>query len=197
MNRLAAAGLAVFCASGCYRPGGAFVSVEAYQEPATGEYLVAVGDVLQVTVFQQESMSARVKVRPDGRVSLPLLNELVAVGKSPLALGGEVEVRLRDFVNKPSVRVSLEETRPLAVSVVGEVLRPGSMTLEPNAGVLQALAAGGGFTEFAHRDGIFVLRSVAGEQTPRRVRFTWDSLARGLGSAAQFRLAPGDVVVVE
>lgn len=197
MNRLCLACLAVLSASGCYHPGGVFTAVETWQEPANGEYLVCVGDVLQVTVFQQEAMSARVKVRSDGRVSLPLVNELVAAGKSPRELGVELEARLKDFVNKPSVRVAVEESRPLVVSVVGEVLRPGAMTLEATAGVLQALAASGGFTEFAHRDGIFVLRTVGGTPAPKRVRFTWEALARGVGRAAQFRLVPGDVVVVE
>lgn len=181
---------------GCYRPGGAFVSVDRYREAGGGEYVIAPGDVLQVSVFQQEAMSARVRVRSDGRVSLPLVNECVAAGKSPRLLASELEQKLKDFVNKPSVRVSLEEGRPLAVSVVGEVVRPGALTLEPNAGVLQALAAAGGLTDFAHRDGIFVVRA-ATDAAPARVLFTWDALASGEGHALRFRLLTGDVVVVE
>jgi len=197
MSRPVLVCLASLLLSGCYHPAGPWVSVDAYRQPSGGEYLILPGDVLQVTVFQQEAMSARVKVRPDGRVALPLVNELVASGKSPAALAAELEGRLKDFVNKPSVRVSLEESRPLTISVLGEVLRAGTVTLEPNAGVLQALAAGGGFTEFAHRDGIFVLRVPPGAAAPLRVRFAWTALTRGEGQAAQFRLSPGDVVVVE
>jgi polysaccharide export outer membrane protein len=182
---------------GCYHPTGSFVAVEAYRSALSGEYVIAAGDVLQVSVFQQEAMSARVKVRPDGRVSLPLVSELSAAGKTSRTLAAELEGKLKEFVNKPSVRVSVEETRALSVSIVGEVLRPGAATLETNAGVLQALAAGGGFTEFAHRDGIFVLRVPSGELVPQRIRFTWAELVRGQGLAAQFRLVAGDVVVVE
>jgi polysaccharide biosynthesis/export protein len=182
--------------SSCYLPAGRFMPVETYVDRVSPEYLIAPGDVLQVTVFQQESMSARVRVRPDGQVSLPLLNDWAVAGKSPRALGAELELKLKDYINKPSVRVSLEETRPLQVSIIGEVLRPGALTLDPNAGVLQALAAGGGLTEFAHKDGIFVVRSTLGS-TPLRVRFTFNALARGEGRGSTFRLVPGDVVVVE
>jgi polysaccharide export outer membrane protein len=188
--------IASLCLAGCYLPVGPFLPVEDWAVVTGAEYVISTGDVLQVTVFQQDSMSARVRVRPDGRVSLPLVNEWVAAGKSPRVLALELEVKLKDFVNQPSVRVSLEEARPLQVSIVGEVLRPGALTLEPNAGVLQALAAGGGFTEFAHKNGIFVLRALPGT-VPARVRFTWEALARGEGRAATFRLVPGDVVVVE
>jgi polysaccharide export outer membrane protein len=194
MNRLLLSTLFGLCA--CYTPHGVFIEVATFAERGGDEYLIAAGDLLQVSVFGQESMSARVRVRPDGRVSLPLVNEVTALGKSPRQLGIELELKLKDFVNKPSVRVSLEESRALTVSVMGEVLKPGTVTLEPNAGVLQALAAGGGFSDFAHRDGIFVLRP-SGVATPTRVRFTWTALTRGEGHATTFRLTPGDVVVVE
>ena len=129
MSRPVLACFASLLLCGCYHPVGPWVSVDAYRQPSGGEYLILPGDVLQVTVFQQEAMSARVKVRPDGRVALPLVNELVASGKSPAALAAELEGRLKDFVNKPSVRVSLEESRPLTISVLGEVVRAGSVTL--------------------------------------------------------------------
>jgi polysaccharide biosynthesis/export protein len=196
MNRLL---IAIICLStlGCYTPRGVFLEVDDGALSGDLGYLISAGDVLLVRVFQQEAMSARVKVRGDGKVSLPLINDVIAAGKSPTVLATELQARLKDFINNPVVTVSLEESRPVVVSVVGEVVRPGVVTLEPGAGVLQALAASGGLTDFAHRDGLFVLRRHAAQPQPKRLRFTWEVLARGEGPAARFTLLPGDVVIAE
>lgn len=183
--------------AGCYTPRGAFLEVEAANVADVTEYVIASGDVLQVRVFQQDAMSARVKVRADGKVSLPLVNDVPAAGKSPGVLAQELQVRLKDFINNPVVTVSLEETRPVTVSVLGEVPRAGVVTIEAGSGVLQALAAAGGLTDFAHRDGIFVLRKTPGQAAPKRIRFRWEQLTQGEGPAAKFVLVPGDVVVAE
>jgi polysaccharide export outer membrane protein len=183
-------------ASGCWVPKGAFIPVEAYLAPATVEYLIAPGDTLQVRVFQQEAMSARVRVREDGMVSLPMVNDWPVAGKRPTEVAAALQVRLKDFINTPVVTVSLEERRPLSVSVLGEVSRPGVVNLESGAGVLHALAAAGGLTDFAHPDGIFVLRRGADGQ-PTRIRFRWQALTRGEPPSVMFTLQPQDVVVVE
>lgn len=182
---------------GCYTPKGAFVTVDQVGAAAPREYVIGVGDVISVRVFQHEDMSARVRVRADGYVALPLVNEVLASGKTPSALTAELTLRLKAFVNTPAVTIILEETRPLTVSVIGEVARAGVQTLEPGAGVLQALAAAGGLNDFAHRDGIFVLRRVPQENQPMRIRFTWRALVEGSGRAAGFLLQAGDVVVAE
>jgi polysaccharide biosynthesis/export protein len=182
---------------GCYTPRGQFVEVDDGSLIDESGYLISSGDVLQVRVFQQEAMSARVKVRGDGKVSLPLINDVLATGKSPALLAAELQLKWKDFINNPVVTVSLEESRPVVVSVVGEVVRPGVVTLEAGAGVLQALAASGGLTDFAHRDGLFVLRKVPAQPAPKRLRFTWEVLSRGEGAAARFTLQPGDVVIAE
>jgi polysaccharide export outer membrane protein len=154
---------------GCYTPKGAFAEVEDAKVVESVEYVISPGDTLQVRVFQQEAMSARVRVRADGKVSLPLVNDLPAAGKTPTALAGELQIRFKDYINNPVVTVSLEESRPLSVSVLGEVLRAGVVTLEPGSGV----------------------------PAPRRIRFHWDALTRGEGRGARFVLQPGDVVVAE
>jgi polysaccharide biosynthesis/export protein len=187
--------LALWC--GCYTPKGAFITVDDFAATAPREYVIGVGDAISVRVFQHEDMSARVRVRVDGFVSLPLVNEVRAAGKTPPALAHELTARFKDFINTPAVTVMLEETRPLTVSILGEVTRAGVQTLEPGAGVLQALAAAGGLNDFAHPDGIFVVRRVPGEAQPIRIRFTWRALSEGSGKAAGFLLQPGDVVVAE
>ena len=166
--------------------------------PAETDYVIAPGDVLSVRVWNQDAISGRVRVRPDGKIALPLVNEVEAAGLTPRALGLRLQVRFKEFVVNPVVTVLLEERKPTQVMVLGEVTRRGIFDLEPGAGVLQALAAAGGLGENAHTDRIFVTRSnPSGEGKPVRVRFDYDSLTRGIGRGTTFRLQSGDVVVVE
>lgn len=177
---------------------GPFVWVDDYAAPAETEarrdYQIAPGDVLSVSVFRQEGMTTRERVRQDGKISVPMLGDVQAAGRSPGVLTEEIRTRLKEFINAPIVTVGIEETRPLTVPVLGEVARPGQYNLEKGAGVLDALAAAGGFTDFAHRDRIFVLRR---QPALVRIRFTFEALSRGQGRAIAFRLQPGDAVVVE
>lgn len=174
---------------------GSYVWVDDYPPPAEAkDYRIVPGDVLSVVVYRQEGMSTRERVREDGKVSLPLIRDVQAAGLSTGELSEQIQTRLRDYINAPAVTVGVVETRPLVVPVLGEVAHPGQYTLEKGAGVLDALAAAGGFTEFAHRDRIFVLRR---QSTLTRIRSTFENLSRGQGRASAFRLQAGDAVVVE
>jgi len=174
---------------------GPFVWVNDYQEPpSSAGYVIQPGDVLQIRVFNQPDMSGRAKVREDGKISVPFLNDVTAVGFAPNALAQQLQTRLKEYINAPVVTVSLEESRPFSVSIIGEVAKPGVYSVQATAGVLQGLAAAGGFTPYAARDRIFVLR----DQPQRaRIRFTYEDLGQAAGKAATFRLKPGDVVLVE
>jgi polysaccharide biosynthesis/export protein len=187
--------IGVFAA--CAGASGNFTPISAYQEPAatpTSGYIIQPGDVLQVRVFNQPDMSAKAKVRDDGKISIPFLNDVVAAGFTPNALAAQLQQRLKEFINAPVVTISLEEARPFSVSVLGEVNKPGVYAVPLGSGVLQALAAAGGFTQYAARDRIFVVR-----ETPQRARikFQFDELTQAEGKAANFHLRPGDTVVVE
>lgn len=176
---------------------GPFVWAEDWQEPVAppdGGYVIGIGDALNVLVWDQEKMSARVRVRNDGRVSLPFLDDVNAAGLTPVALARALEARLTKFIVTPQVTVVIEEAKPLSVSVLGEVDQPGLYTLDPGAGVAQALAAAGGLRDFAHRDQIYLLRS--GDGTTR-VRMTYADITSGKGRASTIRLRSGDIVVVE
>jgi polysaccharide export outer membrane protein len=181
---------------------GRFVWVDAYGGgPASVKsgYRVAVGDVLSVRVWNQESVSGRARVRPDGMISLPLVNDVQAAGVEPSTLAQQIQGKLQEFIVNPSVTVSVEEQAPFEISILGEVARPGVYRIEHDASVLKALALAGGLTQIAARDRVFVLRYGEAEdpKVPTRIRFTYEALTRAEQGAARFGLRDGDVVVVE
>jgi len=177
---------------------GASIPVEEYPAPpAEADYRIEPGDVLSVRVWNQDAMSnAHARVRDDGKISVPFLQDVEVAGTTPGELSQRLQTKLKTYVLNPVVTVTVEEVRALHVSVLGEVTRPGQYDLEHGAGVLAALAAAGGLTDYAHRDQIFVLRSSPGEaKGPVRIRFRYSALVGGERPAASFRLRPGDVVV--
>ena len=157
-------------------------------------YTLGVGDTISIRVYEQEGLNSTVRVRSDGRVSMPLVGEVYVVGKQPLALSREIEGILKRFLVAPRVTVTLDQSQTISVTVLGEAAKPGTMTMERPARLLQALAQAGGLTEFADRDRIFVLR-----QLPAffRIRFTYDAIVNNDNGAGTFQLMTGDVIVVE
>jgi polysaccharide export outer membrane protein len=186
-------------ALGCHTTSGASVPVEQYPAPSPEtEYRIGPGDVLAIRVWNQESMSnPHTRVRDDGKISVPFLQDVDVVGATPGELSQRLQTKLKTYVVNPVVTVTVEEVRPLRISVLGEVTHPGQYELDRGAGVLAALAAAGGLTDYAHRDSIFVIRNPPDAKAPARIRFRYQALAGAESRAASFRLRPGDVVVVE
>jgi polysaccharide export outer membrane protein len=183
--------------SGCGSTGP-FVWVNQYQDPRppapANSYVLGPGDMVNVSVYNQEGMSARARIRTDGKISLPFLNDVKAEGFTPNDLAEQLSVRLKDYVNKPVVTVSVEEQRQLKIVVVGEVARPGIIDLPADVGLLQALATAGGLTETASSDEIFVIRY---DPTPVRIRFRYKTLLRAESPDATFKLRAGDQILVQ
>jgi len=186
--------------SACYQPGR-FTWVDDYREPQVSQqddsYVIHKGDVLTVNVWNQRDITSRSRVRDDGRISLPLVNDVEAAGLTPAALARAMELKLKDMVANPVVTVMVEEAQPIKISVLGEVRNPGKKLLESGSGLLQALSEASGFTDYARDDAIYVLRKEPGYAQPLRIRFTYEALTRSEGTASAFRLKTGDVVVVE
>ncbi|MDB4940907.1 MAG: Polysaccharide export protein [Labilithrix sp.] len=160
---------------------------------AGGDVLIQDGDVLNVRVFNQDPLSTKERVRSDGRISIPVVGEIVARGKRPAQLAAEIQDRLKDIVKVPSVIVTFEQGAELKVSVVGEVRNSGVFPMEQGSNVLQALAAAGGLTDYADGDKVFVVR----KSMPQRVRFRYQDLRSQDPKSISFTLQAGDVVVVE
>jgi polysaccharide export outer membrane protein len=165
--------------------------------PAEKEYVIQTGDIISVRVWNQEGMSARARVRQDGKISLPFLNDVEVSGITPTAAAKRIQARLKEFIVNPVVNVSLEEVRPVTVAVLGEVVHPGNYPIDSTSGVMHALALAGGMNPYANKDMILVIRQKADGGAPLRIRFTYEALTQARGKAASFRLQMGDVVVVE
>jgi polysaccharide export outer membrane protein len=188
--------LALFGLFGCAGPGH-FVWVTdlpAATVRSTDDYLIREGDVVSIRVFNQEPMSTKARVRSDGRLAMPVLGDIDVRDKRPSEVKTELERRLKDYVNAPSVTVTVEESLPISVAVLGEVGHVGVYPVDSRSTVGYVLAQAGGINEFASRDGIFVVRTTP---QPMRVRFTYDQVRRGEPHAAAFALHQGDMIVVE
>jgi len=139
-------------------------------------------------------MSTKTRVRNDGKVTLPFLNDVEAAGQTPVSLAASLQKRLKEYLSAPNVTVSLDEPRPNTIPVTGEVNKPGIIPLEPGAGLLAAIAAAGGLSPFASTDRIFVIRQLP---APARIRFSYKELQNGDRKSVSFQLRQGDAVVVE
>lgn len=184
-------------AAACSHVGGSYIWINDYPvQSAANEYVIGSGDLLGIQVWDNQQMSTRTRVRSDGRISLPLISDFDATGKTPTQLAAELERALKDghFVLNPRVTVAVEESRPIVIPVLGNVAHPGNYTVEPGAGLAVALASAGGLTDFAHKDRIFVVRKAP---SPARIRFSMDAIASAVGRAPTFRLQSGDAVFVQ
>jgi polysaccharide export outer membrane protein len=131
------------------------------------EYRLGPDDVLQVFVWKEPELSTTVVVRPDGNVSLPLIGELPANGKTSVQLQREITLKLKELVSEPVVNVMVKEVNSAKVSVLGEVRNPGMYKIRDRATLLDAVALAGGFTEYAKRDKVTVIRSTADGRSER------------------------------
>src|SRR5262245_11528596 len=158
------------------------------------EYRIGEQDVLTITVWREPELSGTVMVRPDGMVTLPLLNDVHAAGMTPDELKGSLTEKLGPFVNAPQVTVAVREINSRKVFIIGQVGHEGSYRINSTTTVLQIIAEAGGLRDFANRKGIYVLRTVNGAQ--QRLSFNYDKVIRGKDSKDNILLRPGDTIVI-
>ena len=158
------------------------------------EFVIGAEDVLSVTVWKEPDLSApQVPVRSDGMISLPLIGDVEASGRTPEQLQSEVTARLKDYVASPVVSVMVRQMKSRSFNVLGQVMRPGAFPLDKTTTVVDAIALAGGFREWAKVKSIYVLRRDNGEAT-RRVPFNYKKAIQG--DSGDFELHPRDTVVV-
>jgi polysaccharide export outer membrane protein len=158
------------------------------------EYTVGEGDVLRIDVWQEAEVSQNAVVRPDGNISLPLINEVKVSGMTPLEIQGLVAEKLKGFVNQPKVTVTVTEIRSKRAYISGEVTRPGEYPLNTKVTVLQLIAQAGGFTPFAKTENVVIIRVVNGAE--QRLRFRYKEVLHGKNIEQNIALQPGDTVIV-
>ncbi len=161
---------------------------------AEEEYKIGPQDVLRIDVWKEAELTRTVPVRPDGKISLPLLNDVQAAGLTPSQLSAVLTEGLKKFINAPQVTVTVSEINSRRVYVTGEVAHAGAFPLLPNMTVLQVLSSSGGFTQFAKTKGIYVLRTEDGKQVKHP--FNYKEVLAGRNQEQNIALLPGDVVVV-
>ena len=154
-------------------------------------YRIGPEDLLAISVWKNDALSRQVPVRPDGKISLPLVNDVQAAGLTPTELRDVLTKRLTEFVPNPEVSVIVSDVRSFKVSVIGEVARPSRYELKSWTTVADALALAGGFTQFAARSRIVILRPDGGAM--KRIPFNYNKLA---GEQDNFYLRNGDIVLV-
>lgn len=183
-------------AAGPAKTGDTAAPADAAKLPqiVPSEYIVGEADVLHVNVWKEPEVSQTVVVRTDGNISLPLINEVKVSGLTPLEIQVLIAARLKSFLNNPQVTVTITDIRSKRAFITGEVVRPGGYSLNAQTSVLQLIAQAGGFTPFAKRDSIVVLRTEAGKQM--RLKFRYKEVVQGKKTEQNISLHPGDTVVV-
>jgi len=169
-------------------------SAATAQEPeASSDYVIGADDVLRISVWKEPDLSEELPVRPDGKISMPLLNDIPAAGLTPLQLKDSITEKLKKFIADPRVTVVVTAMNSRRIFVSGEVLHTGPLPLLPHMTMLQALAQAG-FTQFANLKGIYLLRTENGKQ--EKLPFNYKEVIKGNHPEQNIMLKPGDTVIV-
>src|SRR5208282_940507 len=156
-------------------------------------YVIGPEDVLHIAVWREADLTATLPVRPDGKISLPLLNDVQASGLTPQQLAASVAEKLKKYIADPRVTVVVTQINSKRIYMVGEVFHPGAMPMLPNMTVLQALSSAG-LNQFANTKRIYVLRTENGKQ--QKLPVNYRKLVKGEEIEQNYALRPGDTIVV-
>ena len=163
------------------------------QQGAPSDYVIGADDTLKISVWKEPDLSETLPVRPDGKISMPLLGDVDAAGKTPVDLGNTITERLKKYIADPRVTVVVTAMNSQRIFITGEVNKPGAVPLLPHMTMLQALSTAG-FTQFANLKGIYLLRNENGRQV--KMPFNYKEVVRGNRPEQNIALKPGDTIVV-
>ena len=177
------------------RFAGHFSSASAANSPAeNSNFVIGNEDVLAISVWKEPELSRSIPVRTDGKISLPLVGELQAAGKTPNQLQAEITAGLQSFMSEPEVTVMVQEIKSKRFNILGHVQKPGSYLLNPPTTLVDAIAIAGGFRDFAKVKRIYVLRDVGGKQV--RLPFNYKQVIKGSHTDQNIEVQPRDTIVV-
>ncbi len=180
---------AVAANSGLQPAGGA--SNRAHDE----NFIIGNDDVLAISVWKEPELTKAVPVRSDGKISLPLVGEMQATGRSPLQLEQDITAKLKDFITTPEVTVIVQQVNSRKFNILGEVTKPGSFPLTASTTVMDAIATAGGFRDFAKKSNVYVLRK-GPDGVESRLKFNYKDYIKGKATNQNIRLEPNDTIIV-
>jgi polysaccharide export outer membrane protein len=164
-------------------------------KPHDDSFVIGNDDVLAINVWKEPDISRSIPVRSDGKISLPLVGEVQAAGRTPLKLEVEIAGRLKNYISEPEVTVIVQQINSQKFNILGQVNHPGTFVISNSLTVLDALALAGGFRDFAKQKSIYVLRQNA-DGTQTRLPFNYKEVIKGQNPAQNIRLQPRDTIVV-
>jgi polysaccharide export outer membrane protein len=162
----------------------------------TPDYIIGPEDILEITVWKNADLSKQVQVRPDGRISLPLLGDISAVAKTPVQLTEEISAGLRAYMENPTISIMVKEVNSYQIYVLGEVNKPGKYPLKSKTTLLQGITVAGGFTAMAARNKIVIFRFSKDGEGLTKLKASYDDIVVRDGSTQNMELKPGDQIVV-
>jgi polysaccharide biosynthesis/export protein len=162
---------------------------------ARDSYVIGNDDLLAISVWKETELTKSVPVRSDGKISLPLVGEIQAAGRTPAQLEKEITDKLRNFITTPEVTVVVEKVNSRKYNVLGEVAKPGSYPLTIETTIMDAIAAAGGFRDFAKKSGVYVLRKGANGQEAH-LKFNYKEFVKGKNTAQNVKVEPNDTIIV-
>ncbi len=174
-------------------------STQNVEAPATkahdDSFVIGNDDVLAINVWKEPDVSRAIPVRSDGKISLPLVGEVQATGRTPLNLEKEIAERLKNYISEPEVTVIVQQINSQKFNILGMVNRPGSYLISNSSTVLDAIAIAGGFRDFAKQKSIYILRQNA-DGTQTKLPFNYKEVVKGQNPAQNVKLQPRDTIVI-
>jgi polysaccharide export outer membrane protein len=168
---------------------------DAGAKPHDDSFVIGNDDVLTINVWKEPDISRSIPVRSDGRISLPLVGEVQAAGRTPLKLEQEIAGKLQSFISQPEVTVMVQQINSQKFNILGQVAHPGTFVIANSPTVLDAIALAGGFRDFAKQKSVYILRQNA-DGTESRIPFNYKDVVKGKNTEQNVKLQPRDTVVV-
>jgi polysaccharide export outer membrane protein len=164
-------------------------------KPHDAAYIIGASDMLSINVWKEPDVSRVIPVRSDGKISLPLVGEIQASGRTPMQLEQEITTKLKTYISDPEVTVMVQESKSQKFNILGMVAKPGSYPLVSSTTVLDAIALAGGFRDFAKKKSVYILRKDALGQ-PQRMPFNYKDVITGKSPEQNIQLHSDDTIVV-
>ena len=178
-------------------PGSSQAQVmEKLSNIVSKEYIIGAEDILEITIWRNQDLSKTVQVRPDGKVSPPIIGDVMAVGRTPAQLADEITIKLKPFVQNPAVAILIKEINSYNIFLLGEVVKPGKYPLKSKTTLLQGITIGGGFTPIAARNQVVVFRVNENGGGEQMLKASYDDIVMRGGIVQNIELKAGDTVVV-